>query len=171
MPIAELSAALSSIKAVTDIAKGIIGLNKDVAVNQKAAELLGVITALQSQLSAHQSEYDELLQSKRDLEKQLEEFQRWSETESHYELKEVHTAIFVYAPKEKEKSEQPVHWLCTNCWEERKKSILQCNYKHSGGASYTCPRCNLTIKMTFDDHINPIVETGHDIFGSNRGTW
>jgi hypothetical protein len=162
MPVAEITAAISSVKTATTIVKGLINLSKDVAVKQKAAELLGVILSLQNGLSSLRSDYDQLLESKRGVEKQLKEFYNWSETESRYKLEEVHTSIFVYSPKESKKRKQPIHWLCTNCWEDRKKSILQCDYKHSKGASYTCPRCKTPIKMRFessDNHRSPIVRT------------
>lgn len=40
MPLVEINAALQSIKVATDIAKGIKSLKAEVAVNEKASELL-----------------------------------------------------------------------------------------------------------------------------------
>ena len=152
MPLNEISAALASVRVASDIAKGILSLNKDVAVNEKAIELLSNILSLQKDLLSLQSEYGELLKSKGDLEEQLKQFDTWSKTESQYKLDEVSSGIFVRSPNNLDESKEPMHWLCAHCWEDKIKSILQLDHSGETYKKYICPRCKNTIEVR---HGNP----------------
>ena len=85
------------------------------------------------------AKHQELLKSKDDLEKKILEFENRSETERQYELKEVAPSTFVYMYKKTLKSAEPMHWLCTNCWKDRIKSILQLARHNAAGKTYLCP--------------------------------
>jgi hypothetical protein len=147
MPLNEISTALASVKVASDIVKGILSLNKDVAVNERAVELLSSILSLQKDLLSLQSDYGDLLKSKSDLEEELKKFNTWSKTESQYKLEEVSSGTFVHSPKNLNESKEPMHWLCTNCWEDQKKSILQITWQGESSAKYTCPRCKNEIDV------------------------
>jgi hypothetical protein len=152
MPINQISAALSSIKIASEMAKGILSLNKDVAVNEKAAKLLSVIISLQHNIMSLQSEYGELLKSKDNLENKLKEYETWKVTESQYKLEEISHGVFVRVPNNSHPYPEPKHWLCTNCWQDKKKSILQLRWKMKNGIdAYECPRC----KSVINDRSHP----------------
>ncbi|MGA9365005.1 MAG: hypothetical protein WBW16_11635 [Bacteroidota bacterium] len=148
MPLSEISTAIASIKVASDIARGIISLNKDVAVNEKAAELVGVIISLQNAMMSMQSDYATLLKAKDDLQHRISEYDDSAKVQLQYKLEEIHRGVFVYSLKAPA-PDHPQHWLCTKCWEDRKKSILQASYHHESAAAYTCPRCNTTVEMQF----------------------
>jgi rubrerythrin len=159
MPIAEITSLIGSVKTAYDIAKGISNLKAEVERNQAVAEILKILLAVQADALSMQGQYQKLLQSKDELAEKLAEFEQWQKTESQYELQEVHRGIFVYSPKNPDQLKEPKHWLCANCWQERKKSVLQADYHHESAAAYTCPRCKTTIKMKFknSNHESPIV--------------
>lgn len=160
MAIAELSTIVTGIKGTIDIAKGLKSAYDAHTITQAQTEILEKLFSLQIDALSLQEKHSALVNEKEELAKKLMEFEQWEKTESQYQLEEVHFGVFVYSPKESERSTEPKHWLCTNCWEERKKSILQCDYKHSEGAGYTCPRCKTQIQMRFPHPpSDPIVHT------------
>ena len=49
-----------------------------------------------------QEKHSSLLREKDDIAKKLMEFEKWDETESQYELKEIYPGILLYSYKERE---------------------------------------------------------------------
>ena len=79
MAIAEITAALTSIKIAKDMVKGIASLDSDIAIKSKSSELLNVIVELQEHILSMQSQYSELLQSENNLKKKLAELESWNQ--------------------------------------------------------------------------------------------
>jgi len=144
--IAEISSLISSSKAAYDIAKRISTLKAEVDRNQSVSDLLSVILSVQSDALSMQSKYQDLLQEKDKLAKKLMEFEKWSEIEKQYELKELVRGVFLYVYKQTNDFKEPVHWLCPNCWQDRIKSIIQCtNPMATRRRLYSCPKCKTEI--------------------------
>jgi hypothetical protein len=165
MPLAEITTAISSIKTASDIAKTLLAINKDAAVNEKAAELYGIIFSLHKDLLTLQFEYSELLKLNTSLEEKFNQHAAWSKTESEYKLLEISRGIFVHVSTNAGQSQEPVHWLCTNCWEDKKKSIYQFTAESSTHIMYRCPRCNNEIAIR---NANPGIFPSRP---SNSGGW
>lgn len=148
---AEISTAITSIKTATEIVKGIIALNKDVEIKQKADDLLDVIISLKFMIIDLQSKYNEITKTKSDIEKKYMELLSWDKTASQYELKEITTGVFVYIPNESHHPAGAKYWLCTNCFESQQKSILQFDKKFMSRDQYVCPRCKNSIRVPSKD--------------------
>ena len=131
---------VKSLTAVANIAKRLVNTVKEVEAKKVAIELQSVILSLQDQILSMQHEHSNLLQIKNDLEKELMNLKDWEKTKSQYELKEVVPGFFVYSPKPNSKFSEPDHWLCANCFNDGKKSILQ--RKRS---KYLCPKCETEV--------------------------
>lgn len=145
MPIAEITAVLSTAKTAIDIAKGISALNAEVKRNESISKILEALIAIQSEALSMQEKYQGLLEEKNEIASQLKEFEQWADTERLYELKDLGGNVFVYAYKKTESSAEPMHYLCTNCFKDKKKSILQFAYADSSGTGYKCHNCNLLV--------------------------
>jgi predicted RNA-binding Zn-ribbon protein involved in translation (DUF1610 family) len=146
--ISEISSLISSAKAAYDIAKGISSLKAGVERNQSISNLISIILSVQSDALSMQSKYQDLLQEKDNLAKKLMEFEKWTEIEKQYELKEMASGVFLYVYKQPDNSKEPVHWLCPNCWQDKIKSIIQCmtpTYS-SRARMYSCPKCKNVLK-------------------------
>lgn len=153
-----LTAVATSIKTACDITKSMSSASQTVAERNKAvSETLGILISVQSDVVAVRSDYYEMLKTKDILEKRIAEFEQWGKTEGQYRLTEVHRGVFVYVPKNPDEIGQPAHWLCANCWQEKKKSILQAEYHHSEAAAYTCQRCKAKITMQFKSDCPAVV--------------
>lgn len=131
---------LSLFRRAAEITQSILKMNKDVEINKNAIELQNIIISLQNEMFSMQSEQSKLLQIKYDLEKKLMECENWDKIKSQYELKEVNSGRFVYAPKPDSNLSEPDHWLCTNCFNDGKKSILQPKISKT-----FCPKCKMEI--------------------------
>jgi hypothetical protein len=120
----DLAITLSAINSAKDFAALIIGRKIDSVVTKKAIELQNSIIALQNSILSIQMENQSLLQDKRVLKEMLEESQNWREESTHYDLRQVAKGVFVYQLKDEYKGSQAAAWLCTNCFEAGRKSIL-----------------------------------------------
>ena len=151
--IAEIGSLISSSKAAYDIAKGISSLKSEVDRNESISKILEVLLAVQMNALSVNAIAQKLQEDKRELAQKIMEFEKWSETETQYELKEIAAGVFVYSYKRTVKPSEPIHWLCAKCYNERKKSILQRRKHLPDGIHYLCNNCN----SNFIDHSNPLV--------------
>ena len=149
MPITEITALISSAKAAYDIAKGINSLNVDVERNQAVSKIIEILLSVQSDALVMQSNYQELLREKDELLKKLIEFEQWEKTETEHHLEEIVKGVFAYSLNNSNDTNKPKPWLCANCWQDKKKSILQADWHTETSAAYTCPRCKTQINMKF----------------------
>ena len=145
--IPELSALVSSAKTAYDIAKGIRALQTEVDRNESISKILEILVSVQFQASSVLAMAHELEIEKHNLTKKIMEFEKWSETDGQYELKEVDTQPFVYSYKKTDKDSKPAHWLCPKCFQEKKTYILQLHYDGDSGRDYICSNCKTIIKL------------------------
>jgi hypothetical protein len=134
----EPSSIIKTLGSVAQAVTKLVNIIKDTEARQVAIELQGVILSLQNELLSMQSEHNELLKTKNELEKELMNFKDWEKTKSQYELKELIPGMFVYSYKKSDGASEPPHWLCTNCYNDGKKSILQLS---TSSFHYFCPKC------------------------------
>lgn len=139
----DFSTALGLLKTITGTAKGLLNTREEVKVNEVAIQLQGIVLDLQSEMMIIQSGYQSVLHAKEELEKKLIEQEGWDKERARYHLEQAGAmgSRFVYALNDSEKSIEPKHWLCTHCYEDKKKSILQ-ERPHS---IFHCPRCKTDI--------------------------
>lgn len=143
MSIAEVSAIVTGIKATIEVAKGLKSSYDAHTITQAQSEILERLLAIQMDALALQEKHSTLINEKDELAKKLVQFEQWEKTESEYELQEIERGKFVYSSKNSQQSKKPTHWLCTQCWEDRKKSILQASHHTESEAEYICPRCKI----------------------------
>jgi len=66
---------------------------------------------------------------------------QWGSEKKRYQLTDVGGGAFAYALKAAMSNGEPPHYICTNCYEQSKKSIL--NHIDTGDGLHvlSCPRC------------------------------
>lgn len=143
----DVTSALTTITAVGELAKLIVSGKVDSEVKAKAAELNNSILSLQGTLFALQSQNHELLESKHSLESKLVEISNWENQAFRYKFHELCPGVFVYTLKENQENSEPSHYICPNCYQEQRKSILTSTGKEHDGTHYLCknPTCNCKI--------------------------
>ena len=152
----DVASALSTITALGELTKLIVSGKVDSEVKAKAAELNNSILSLQGTLFFLQSQNHELLESKHSLESKLVEISNWEKQASRYQLHELCSGVFVYTLKEDENNSEPSHYICPNCYQERRKSILTCTGEHHDGTHYLCMNPACKSKITDYQNYAPI---------------
>ena len=142
-----ISAALTSFEALKNMAQAMIGLRDTQALQAKVIEFNGQLIDAQSKIFAVNSERTALIERVRELEKEMANLEAWETKKQRYELKSIGQHSFAYALKQDAQGSEPPHYICANCYEDRKASILQ--PKPTSDASRQlgippmmfCPRC------------------------------
>jgi CII-binding regulator of phage lambda lysogenization HflD len=140
--VAEAITGLSALKTAFDITKALKDIN-DAAIRN------GAVIDLQEKILAARDAPAALVERVEALEEELEGFKRWEADKLEYELTEIYSKTYAYLIKESVRGARPPHLVCTNCFEARKKSILQ----RSDAAHLACPECKTRIR--FDQPSRP----------------
>lgn len=123
--IAAIAGAVSALKGAKDIAEAMVGLRDAEAFQAKRLELQSRLLDAQGSIFAVQEERTTLVKRIGDLEAQITEFEAWEREKPNYELREIASGVFAYASKTEASGSGPAHYLCANCYQDRKKSLLQ----------------------------------------------
>ena len=134
--LAEAAMGVSALQTAFNLAKGMKDLNTAVAINSAVIELQENILSAQQAQAALTKRID-------DLEKQVADFEKWDAEKEKYELKEIYPQTFALANKPNAERPEPPHLVCTKCFEDRKKYILQ----KSSAVHLTCPHCKTIVQF------------------------
>lgn len=138
---ASISAAVTSLKTATDIAKGLMEIKTATEIQSKVIELQSVILAAQSSALAAQSEQFSLLEKIRQFEAKMAEIEAWKNEADRYQLTDYGGGTFAYSLKPGMERGEPSHRICAACYQKGHKSILQNSGTYSGREKVHCPRC------------------------------
>jgi hypothetical protein len=135
----------TQLKLAADIAIGLSNIHTSAEVNAKAIELQRIILSLLGDAVSAQSEQSAMVHRISDLEKEIADIKAWEETKQRYELHQPMAGTFVYTLKVQSRGTEPTHWICTNCYEDSRRSILQIQSSGHGTDHFVCPRCKAAI--------------------------
>ena len=143
MDMSLIGGAASALKAAMDITKAMKELRDWELLSTKIWELNGVIMDAQTRVFAVNEERSALIETVAKLEKQITQFKNWETQKKRYSLTEAAPGVFAYINKEDAKKPEPPHYICTNCYEDCKKSILHLsNLPGSRRMMLSCNGCN-----------------------------
>ena len=135
--VSELVTGIGLFKSMLDIAKGLKDINGAAIRNTAIIELQETIFTAREQHAA-------LTERVSELKKEVTHLKAWDAEKEKYELIEVSTGAFTYMLKPDARGSEPPHWLCTTCYQDHKKSIIQGMGKKPGNRDekiYRCPSC------------------------------
>jgi Zn finger protein HypA/HybF involved in hydrogenase expression len=145
----DLSGALGALQSASNIIKTLAGLRSESERSAKLIELQSQIVAAQISAIQANTAQSNLIDRVRQLEAQIAKMETWSAEKQRYELKAVSTRAFAYALKAEASGSEPFHYICQNCYEKGKKSILQFSPSAlvDSGIPHTfdCPECKAKI--------------------------
>jgi hypothetical protein len=153
---ADFAALFGSLRAVADLAKLIVDAHDAAIRREKSIELQGkIVTALESTLAAQMAQ-SALLKQVGELEKEVTDLKAWDAEKEKYHLVELrinvapgHGGALAFALKEQAGSSEPIHFLCPDCYQEGRKSILQEEKRVPGMVDILwCNRCGAEINRT-----------------------
>jgi len=138
--VAEVFAGIGAFKAMFDMARALKDIND--AATRNAA-----VIELQGQILSAQMEQAKLVEHVSTLEKQIADFEKWDAEKQKYELKQISgLGAFAYMLKLEARGTEPPHWLCTQCYENRKKSVVQIFGEMGADSIYKCPGCTAVFR-------------------------
>ncbi len=145
MPISEIQLLLSSLKSAGEITKTLFNLKVTGEVQGKIVEIQCLLMAAQSSaIDASNAQY--VLQDKvRELEERLRELENWGEQTGRYTLVcPWRGPAQVYALKQARAEGESPHYLCPNCFHNKKRVILN-PLETNNQLTCVCPACKSTM--------------------------
>jgi hypothetical protein len=134
--VAEAIVGLGALKTAFDLAKGLKDIDNAVSRN-------GAIIELQERILTAQQAQSALLEQISALEAKVASFETWESEKENYELTQLAQGGVAYVLKPDKRDGKPPHGICPNCYEQRKKSILQTNGKQTWmDHFFKCPSCS-----------------------------
>jgi rubrerythrin len=140
----DFSRVVGLVTGISQATKRLLDARQEPKINEVAIHLQGIVLDLQSEMLMIQSDYQQVLRAREDLEKKLAAYENWEAQRARYHLERVGQGIFVYALNTDHQGSEPVHWLCTRCYDNKQKSILQ----RVETNDYCCPVCKMQISPT-----------------------
>lgn len=143
--------ALSSFKTLTDIAQSFLQVRDTALIQGKVVELQAAIIAAQNETMAIQAAHAPLLARIDELEKEIVRLKDWETEKQRYELKRLDGGGLAYTLKGEVKSSEAAHWLCANCYQNGRPSILQpvprgmVHARAGVAAKLECPACKSVV--------------------------
>ena len=123
--VAEVASAFNCIKSVSDILKTLINIRDTNMINGVVAEANSLLIAAQSEVLEVQAQNSALIDSKRELEEKITDFEKWETEKSHYHLEQTTGGSLIYTVNnEFISTNEPPHHICANCYNKRIKSFL-----------------------------------------------
>jgi hypothetical protein len=144
--ISAIAGSLSALKTAYDMSKGFLGVRDSVISQGQIFELQRqILTAQESALSA-QAAQTALLEEIGGLKQQIAALEAWDGEMEKYQLVKTAGGPLAYVLKEQAELAEPDHYLCANCFEDHRKSILQPETRFPGRALVLlCHRCGSDI--------------------------
>ncbi len=145
--VGSIGALISSLTSAGEMTKAIVGLRDAAMINSKVIELQGIIMTAQSSAMAAQSDQFALLNRVRELEEEMTRMKKWDAESERYELKNIYTGAVAYVLKPDAQGSESPHWLCANCFENKKKSYLQQAMPMQRNMIYKCIACGNMVSV------------------------
>lgn len=150
-----IQGAITGLKTAADIAIGMSNLKTMTEVQGKAIELQQIILSAQSSALSAQSEHFSLLEKIRHLEKEIAQVKAWETEKQRYKLSSPWEGALTYSLKESMANGEPAHWICTSCYEDGRKSILNPIKSKDTWYLLVCPVCNSQIQSPWRSAVHP----------------
>jgi hypothetical protein len=164
MDITLIQSTITGLKLAGDIAKSFLELKSVSDVQGKVIELQSAILSAQSSALAANANETAMVEEIRTLKEELTRVKAWETQKNRYKLVEPwktdqswNPGSVAYALKESMKESEPPHLICTKCYEDGRKSILNPIKPPDGRTAYACPVCKSQIP-TGNKYTIPLLE-------------
>ncbi len=146
MDLSLIQGTISSLKLAGDVAKSLIELKSIGDVQGKVVELQRIILDAQAGALAANAAQSAMIEEIRALKEEVARIKAWEAQKQRYHLKSLWDgAAFVYALKKSMSLSEPPHWICTNCYEDGERRILQ-RGNDSGFIYLFCSKCGTELR-------------------------
>lgn len=140
--IGTFNALVSAVKGLRGVAQQLEEQQADAKVALKTREINERIGDVMEKLLTAQLDYSSLIDGKRELETQIAKLNQWTLEQQRYQLQKTEAGALIYICKPEQEHGQPSHHICTKCYEEQIKAILQPGPIVDIYETLLCHRCN-----------------------------
>ncbi len=138
-------ATVTSLKLAADLLKSALQLKPTPEITLNLSEANDLILSAQNSALESKSAQLAMADTIRELEKEIIRIKAWNDQKPRYKLVAIVSGAACYALKVEYRGTEPPHWICTNCFEEGRKSILNPRRNRDQEYSYVCPKCGSEI--------------------------
>jgi hypothetical protein len=146
--ISAIDGLTTSLRAVAEITKAMKDISDASVIWTKIDELTREIMSAQSCALAVQSEQFDLLKTLRDLEEEIVRLKAWNAEKYRYELQRVASGAVAYVVKGTMRGNEPVHWICADCFQNGKKRFLNETHSDVYHVYHKCAECGYKIQTS-----------------------
>jgi Zn finger protein HypA/HybF involved in hydrogenase expression len=150
-----IQGTVSGLKLASDIAKGFLEAKSLADVQGKVIELQSAILAAQSTALAANAEQAAMANEIAALKEEIARVQAWEKEKVRYKLIAPWAGTAVYGLKKSMRESEPPHIICTTCYENRRKSILNPMVAIGGWVSFVCPTCKAQVPTGYRGGVQP----------------
>ena len=141
---AAITGLATSIRAAVEITRAMKDVHDSNLLQTKTFELTREILAAQGYAMEAVAAQSALQQRVRQLEEEKAKLEAWNIEKQRYELKSIQNGVTVYALKPGMENGEEKHYICTNCYQHGRKSILQREQLDVGRVViHACHECDL----------------------------
>jgi hypothetical protein len=148
MDMSLIQGTTSGLKIAGDIAKSFLELKSISDVQGKVIELQSAILSAQGSALSANADQAAMVEEIRTLKEEISRVKAWETKKQRYKLHTPWPGAVVYALKESMSQGEPPHWICTQCYENGRASILNYQTSSSGAGGYFCP-CGLKVHSAY----------------------
>ncbi len=146
MDMSIIQGTIAGLKLAGDIAKGLLELKTLSEVRGKVSELQNALLSAQtSAIEANAAQFS-MVEEIRALKEEMARMKAWNSEKQRYQLYAPWNGAVVYALKKTMSNSEPPHWICTNCYEDGKKSILTQQMTTGFVVEFLCPSCGCRLR-------------------------
>lgn len=121
---ATLVTAVGAFSAVIKGVEALKNLATSADAQAKISDLYGIILSGQAIAFEDNLKQRALLETIEELKDQIRAMEAWNSEKQRYQLARPWTGAVVYALKKSASNGEPPHWICANCYNDGKKSLL-----------------------------------------------
>jgi len=130
--------------SLAKLATDLIATSDTAKRNTQLIEFQNALIGLQSLIASVQQENATLIRQKSDAEEELKRMKDWDAEKKRYKMATPYSGVTVYAVQKSMSNGEPPHYLCANCFQNRKLSILAHSTPKEGFVAIVCAGCRFT---------------------------
>lgn len=147
MDMSLITGTITSLRFAGDIAKSFLSLQSMAEIQGKVIELQSAILSAQGSAMEANAQQMSMAEEIRALQTQIESMKGWRKEAERYKLVEPWgNGSLVYALRNDSKADEPAHYICTKCFEDGRKSLLNPSEDAKGWCVYRCPHCKAEVR-------------------------
>lgn len=137
-----IQGTISGLRAASDIAKGFLEIKSMAEIQGKVIALQSAILSAQSSALSANADQAAMAEEIRQLKADLTSAKGWEVERQRYQLFAIRNGGVVQAlKKDMALANEPPHYLCTNCFEQGRKCILNTAADKDGWTGWNCTVC------------------------------